>query len=155
MEIIDPEEHCLRCVWCDPRLTNKDECEFGKVLILRLLGHLFDYGYPGTTSNNRLKHTSVLNIHGILFPSSIYTFMINGLRFGKHFETKDNGGSHEDTSTNFCRCQRLMESEDAELFWGISESRLRNTFNNIKSQILLLPSEQTLATLQTILTPFT
>ncbi|KAK1441998.1 hypothetical protein BgAZ_400280 [Babesia gibsoni] len=150
VEILDPEEHCLRCIWCDPRLTNKDDSEFGKILLLKLLAHMFDYGYDGTVSSNRLKHASVLNIHGILFPNSIYTFMINGLKFGKHFETQDNGGSHEDTSSNLCRCQRLIETADAELFWGISESRLKNTFYNMRSQLSMIPSEHTMDALQAI-----
>ncbi|KAK1934720.1 hypothetical protein X943_000387 [Babesia divergens] len=151
VDILDPEEHSIKCVWCDPKLTNKDDSDFGKMLILRLLGHLFDYGYPGSSSNNRLKHTSVLNVHGILFPTSIYTFMINGLKFGKHFETQTNGGSHEDTSSNFCRCQRLEDSEDAELFWGISESRLRSIIYNMRSQLPLKPSDNTMDILQGLL----
>ncbi|GIX65972.1 uncharacterized protein BcabD6B2_54080 [Babesia caballi] len=150
VEILDPEEHCVRCLWSDPRLVHKEESEFGKILALRILGHLFDYGYPGAATNNKLKHTSVLNVHGVLFPTAVYTFMINGLKFGKHFETQDNGGSHEDSCANFCRCLRLADSADAELFWGISESRLKSTFYNIRAQIPVKPSDQTLETLQLV-----
>ncbi|ORM39756.1 uncharacterized protein BXIN_0022 [Babesia sp. Xinjiang] len=150
VEMLDPEEHCVRCVWGDPRLVKHGDSEFGKILILRILGHLFDYGYPGAPTHNKLKHTSVLNVHGVLFPSAIYTFMINGLKFGKHFETETNGGSHEDSSSNYCRCQRLAESPDAELFWGISESRLKSTFYNVRTQIPCKPSEQTIELLQKI-----
>ncbi|GBE59609.1 Chromosome complete related, putative [Babesia ovata] len=151
VEILDAEEHCIRCLWCDPKLIKKDDPEFEKILAIRVLGHLFDYGFPGAPLNNKLKHASVLNVHGILFPNAAYTFLINGLKFGKHFETQQNGGSHEDSSSNFCRCHRLAESPDAELFWGISESRLRTTFYNIKGNIPVKPSEHTLSRLQKIL----
>ncbi|CDR95700.1 hypothetical protein, conserved [Babesia bigemina] len=151
VELLDAEEHCIRSLWCNPKLSKKEEPEFEKILVIRLLGHLFDYGFPGAPVNNKLKHASVLNVHGILFPSAAYTFLINGLKFGKHFETQQNGGSHEDSNSNFCRCHRLAESSDAELFWGISESRLRTTFYNVKASIPVKPSEYTLSMLQKIL----
>ncbi|GFE53804.1 chromosome complete related protein, putative [Babesia ovis] len=150
VEILDAEEHCIRAIWCDPRLVKQEEVEFGKIVILRTLGHLFDYGYPGGPANNKLKHTSVLNVHGILFPSAIYVFMINVLKFGKHFETENNGGSHEDSSSSLCRCHRLAESPGAELFWGISESRLKSTFYHIRTQMPIKPSELTLGLLRQV-----
>ncbi|EDO06965.1 uncharacterized protein BBOV_IV006040 [Babesia bovis T2Bo] len=141
VEILDPEEHCIRALWCDPRLLQQKDAEFGKIVMLRTLGHIFDYGYPGAPANNKLKHTSVLNVLGILFPSAVYIYMINVLRFGKHFETEYNGGSHDDSSSHFCRCQRLSETPGAVLFWGISESRLKSIFYHIRTQIPTRPSE--------------
>ncbi|UKJ87874.1 hypothetical protein MACJ_000314 [Theileria orientalis] len=140
VELLDPEEHCLKAIWCDPNLPSKVQSDFCKILILRLLGHAFDYCYPGTNNPQRFKHISILNVYGILFPKSVYSFIINSLKFGKHFETGYSGGSHEDSATNPCKCLKLFGSSDAHLFWGISESRLKGTYSSIKSQIPLSPS---------------
>ncbi|AFZ80179.1 hypothetical protein BEWA_030320 [Theileria equi strain WA] len=148
VELLDPEEHCIRAVWCDPSLPSHVEADFVKILILRIIGHAFDYGYPGSSTPQKFKHVSISNTLGIMFPKSCYSFLINGLKFGKHFETGASGGSHEDSVSNPCRCFKLANLCDSQLFWGISESRLRNTFNNVKSQVPTMPSQETLKAIQ-------
>uniref|UniRef100_A0A3B0MFV4 Uncharacterized protein n=1 Tax=Theileria annulata TaxID=5874 RepID=A0A3B0MFV4_THEAN len=140
VQLLDPEEHCIKGVWCDPNLPPKCQSELCKVLFLRLLSHAFNFPFPGTNTTQRFKHISILNVYCILFPKCLYNFLVKSLKFGRHYETGSSGGSHEDSATNPCKCLRLSGSEDSHLFWGISESRLKSSYSSIKSQLPTTPS---------------
>ncbi|EAN33653.1 hypothetical protein TpMuguga_01g00409 [Theileria parva strain Muguga] len=140
VQLLDPEEHCIKGVWCDPNLPPKAQSELCKILFLRLLSHAFNFPFPGTNTTQRFKHISILNVYGILFPKCLYNFLVKSLKFGRHYETGASGGSHEDSATNPCKCLRLSGSEDSHLFWGISESRLKTSYSSIKSQLPISPS---------------
>lgn len=153
VELLDQDEHCLKLIWVDDQFDRLDP-NLSRMVTLRTIAHAFDYIYPkphnagsrsrnNNSSRNRQKHISFLESHGKLYPKSVYYFLTDisidsSLKFGMHYETLEDGGSHEDyASTSIqCKCYKFADKPNAFMFWGISESRLKNVWNLNRSKIV-------------------
>eukprot|EP00920_Eleutheroschizon_duboscqi_P002698 GHVT01006287.1.p1 GENE.GHVT01006287.1~~GHVT01006287.1.p1 ORF type:complete len:236 (-),score=49.70 GHVT01006287.1:1228-1935(-) len=147
VELLDEHERAVRAVWCRRSIPSECASELLRVVLLRLMAHAFHWSHPHQTKmRNSSKLVSLLEVHGLAFPRSAYEFLSTkeGLNLSKHYETPDNGGAHNDTPNQKCKCFKLQDKPNAWLFLGISESRFIKIWNARRETLIPSIPSQTL-----------
>lgn len=148
VELLDEYERAVRAVWCRRSLPNTLTDEFLKVIVMRIIAHAFEWQHPSKPNKKvSSKLVSSLEIHSLAFPTETYDFLTKqtGLNLSKHWETEDDGGAHNDSPNQKCKCFKLADKEGAWQFWGISESRFLKAWTLRKDSLIPLEPNSALA----------
>ncbi|KAF8820323.1 hypothetical protein IE077_003288 [Cardiosporidium cionae] len=148
VELVDEYERAIRGVWCRRSLPEATAERLLEVMILQLVAQSFICEHPMNVSKRSSnKLLSTVDAHCQTFPRETYVFLTSqsGLNLGKHWETPQHGGNHNDTPYKRCQCFKQANKPDAFQFWGISESRFVSLWTNRKATLIpSIPSAELL-----------